>query len=148
MAVKETRISEILQKKEGDIFSVTPKTTVFEAIHLMASHKIGAVLVMDKDRIVGIFSERDYLNKIILEGHTSKETRIKDVMTTKVVFVTPDASIEEGLAIMTEKKCRHLPVLDNKKLIGIVSIGDLVRQIIKDQKVAIHYLTEYITLSY
>ncbi len=148
MEMKETRISEILQKKEKNVFSVTPKTTVFEALHLMASNKIGGVLVMEEDRIVGIFTERDYMNKIILEDRTSKETRVKDVMTVKVVFITPDVSIKEGLAVMTEKKCRHLPVLDNKKLVGMVSMDDLVRQIIKDQKITIKSLTEYIALSY
>jgi CBS domain-containing protein len=141
-------VSDILKKKEGTIFSVNSKSTVFEAIHLMASNKIGAVLVMEKDRIVGIFSERDYMNKIIIEDRTSKETKIKDVMTTRVVFITPDTSIEEGLAIMTEKKCRHLPVLDNKKLVGIVSIGDLVKKVIENQKIQIQSLTEYISLSY
>jgi CBS domain-containing protein len=148
MEIKETRISEILKKKDGKILSVIPKTTVFEAIRLMAANKSGAVLVMDNDRIVGIFSERDYLNKIILEGRTSKETRIKDVMTLKVAFITPGVSIEEGLAVMTERKCRHLPVLDNKKVVGLVSMEDLVKQIIKDQKIAIQSLTEYIELSY
>ena len=144
----KTRVSEILKKKEGKIFSVTPKTTIFEAIHLMASNKIGAVLVMEKDRIVGIFSERDYMNKIILEGRTSKETLVKDVMTSKVTFVTPDVSLEEGLAVMTEKGCRHLPVLDNKELVGMVSMGDLVRKVIEVQKIHIQSLTEYIALSY
>jgi len=144
----KTRVSDILKKKEGKIFSVTPKTTVFEAIHLMASNKIGAVLVLDSDRIVGIFTERDYMNKIILEGRTSKETQVKDVMTSKVVFVTPDVSVEESMAVMSEKRCRHLPVLDNKKLIGMVSMGDLVRKLIEDQKIHIQSLTEYIGLSY
>jgi CBS domain-containing protein len=144
----KTRVSNILQKKEGSIFSVTPKTTVFDAIHLMASNKIGAVLVMEKDRIVGIFSERDYMNSVILEGRTSKDTSIKDVMTPKVTFITPDTMIEEGLAVMTEKRCRHLPVLDNKKLVGVVSMGDLVRKVIEDQKIQIQSLTEYISLSY
>ena len=144
----KTRVSEILQKKGDTIFSVTPKTTVFDAIHLMASNKIGAVLVMDKDRIVGIFSERDYMNKIILEGRTSKETKIKDVMTPKVTFITPDTLIEEGLAVMTKKGCRRLPVLDNKKLLGVVSMGDLVRKVIEDQKIQIQSLTEYISISY
>jgi CBS domain-containing protein len=143
-----TRISDILQKKGEEVYSVTPKTTVFEAIRVMAGHKIGAVLVMEEERIVGIFTERDYMNKIILEDHSSKETQVKDVMTSKVAFVTPDTLIEEGLAVMTEKRCRHLPVLDNKKLVGIISIGDLVRQMIQDQKVAIKSLTEYIALSY
>lgn len=144
----KTRVSDILQEKGKEIISVTPKTTVFDAIHLMASHKIGAILVMEEDRMAGIFTERDYLNKIILENHASKETPIKDVMTSKIVSITPGTLIEEGLAIMTEKRCRHLPVLENKELLGVVSIGDLVRQVIKDQKVAIKSLTEYIELSY
>ena len=144
----KTRVSDILKKKGSEIFSVTPKTTVFDAIQLMATHKIGAVLVMVEDRIVGVFTERDYMNKIILAGLTSKETKVKDVMTSKVVFITSDSMVEEGLAVMTEKKCRHLPVLDNKKLIGVVSMGDLVKQVIKDQKIAIESLTEYISLSY
>ena len=121
---------------------------VLEAIRIMAGHKIGAVLVMDDNRIVGIFTERDYMNKIILENHSSKDTPVKDVMTTKVAFITPDALIEEGMAVMTEKRCRHLPVMDNRKLVGVVSIGDLVRQLINDQKIAIKSLTEYIALSY
>ena len=144
----KTRVSDILQKKGKNIISVAPKATVFEAISLMASNKIGALLVLEGERIVGIFSERDYLNKIILQGHTSKEVLVKDAMTPKVAFITPDTLIEEGLAVMTEKKCRHLPVLDNKKLVGMVSIGDLVRKVIQDQKIAIDSLTEYISLSY
>lgn len=148
MEIKETRISEILKKKDGKILSVTPKTTVFETIRLMAANKSGAVLVMDADRIAGIFSERDYMNKIILEGRTSKETTVKEVMTPKVAFITPGLSIEEGLAVMTERRCRHLPVLDNKKVVGLVSMEDLVKQIIKDLKIAIQSLTEYIELSY
>ena len=144
----KTRISDILQKKGDKVYSVTPKTMVLEAIRIMAGHKIGAVLVMDDNRIVGIFTERDYMNKIILENHSSKDTPVKDVMTTKVAFITPDALIEEGMAVMTEKRCRHLPVMDNRKLVGVVSIGDLVRQLINDQKIAIKSLTEYIALSY
>jgi CBS domain-containing protein len=144
----KTRVSDILQKKGNKIFSVEPKTTVFDAIHLMATNKIGSILVMEKEQIVGIFSERDYMNNIILEGRTSKETKIKDVMTQKVTFITPDMSIEEGLAVMTEKGCRHLPVLDNRKLIGVVSMGDLVRKVIELQKIQIQSLTEYIAISY
>ena len=144
----KTRVSDILKEKGDKVTSVNPKETVFETIHLMASQKIGAVLVMEEDRIAGIFTERDYLNKIILEGHSSKETQVKDVMTPKVVVITPDTLIEEGLAIMTEKRFRHLPVLVDKKLVGLVSIGDLVKHVIKNQKVAIKNLTEYIELSY
>jgi CBS domain-containing protein len=144
----KTRISDVLKEKTGKIFSVTPKTTVYDALRLMAEHKIGAVLVMDGENIAGIFSERDYMEKIILKDRSSRDTPIKDVMTSRVVFITPDTMVEEGLSVMTEKRCRHLPVLENKKLAGLVSIGDLVRRTIKDQKVAIKNLTEYIALSY
>ena len=144
----KTRISDVLQKKGSNVFSVDPKTTVFETIHLMATHKIGAVLVMEGEHVAGIFTERDYLNRIVLEGHSSKDTTVNTVMTTKVIFIPPDALVEEALALMSEKRCRHLPVLEDKKLAGIVSIGDLVQQVIKDQKVAIKNLTEYIELSY
>ncbi len=146
--MKEAKISDILEKKGNKIFSVKPDTTVFESIKIMADQKIGAVLVVGDDRLLGIFTERDYMNKIILEERSSKQVQVKDVMTSKVVFITPEDSVEEGLAVMTEKQCRHLPVLDNKKLVGLVSIGDLVERIIKDQKITIKYLTEYIALSY
>ena len=148
MEMKETRISEILQEKGEKTITVTPDVTVAKAVKVMAENKIGAVLVVDKEQLAGILTEGDCTLKIILKDLKAKETSVKDVMTPKVVFVTPDTSVEEGLAIMTERKCRHLPVLDNKKLVGIVSMGDLVRRIIKDQKVAINYLTEYIALSY
>jgi CBS domain-containing protein len=92
----------------------------------------------------GIFTERDYMKKVILKGVSSKETPVKDVMTEKVTYISPDASLEEGLAVMSEKKCRHLPVFENKKLLGMISIGDLAKRIIKDQKVTINNLNEYI----
>lgn len=140
----ETKISDTLKEKGGNIFSVTPNTTVFDTIRLMVDKNIGAVLVMDGDRLEGIFTERDYMKKIILKGHSSKETPVKDVMTTKVAYITPDASLEEGLAAMAEKRCRHMPVFENKKLVGVVSIGDLAKRMIKDQKVTIKNLAEYI----
>ncbi len=144
----KTRISAILKEKGEKTFSVKPDTTVFDAVSLMAEKKIKAVLVMEQDQILGIFSEHDYIGRVTLRDLSPKETLIKDAMTAKVAFVTPDTLIEEALAVMTEKRCRHLPVLDNKKLIGLVSMGDLVRRIIKDQKVTIKSLTEYIALSY
>jgi len=140
----ETKISDILKEKGGNIFSVTPNTTVFDTIRLMVDKNIGAVLVMDGDRLEGIFTERDYMSKIILKGYSSKETPVKGVMTTKVAYITPDASLEEGLAAMGEKRCRHMPVFENKKLVGVVSIGDLAKRMIKDQKVTIKNLAEYI----
>lgn len=140
----ETKVSDVLQEKGGKIFSVTPDTTVFDTIRLMVEKKIGAVLVMDKDRLEGIFTERDYMSKIILKGYSSKETPVKDVMTAKIAYITPDISLEEGLAAMSEKNCRHLPVFENKKLVGVVSIGDLAKRIIKDQQVTLKNLAEYI----
>ncbi len=140
----ETLISDILKEKGGNIFSVTPNTTVFDTIRLMVDKNIGSVLVMDGDRLEGIFTERDYMSKIILKGYSSKETPVKDVMTTKVAYITPDISLEEGLAAMGEKRCRHMPVFENKKLVGVVSIGDLAKRMIKDQKVTINNLAEYI----
>ena len=103
---------------------------------------------MANDQIVGIFTEHDYIGRVTLRDLSPKETLVKDVMTAKVAFVTPDTLIEEGLAVMTEKECRHLPVLDNRNFVGLVSMGDLVKRIIKDQKVTIKSLTEYIALSY
>lgn len=140
----ETKVSDVLQEKGGKIFSVVPDTSVFDTIRLMVEKKIGAVLVMDEDRLEGIFTERDYMSKIILKGYSSKETPVKDVMTAKIAYITPDISLEEGLAAMAEKNCRHLPVFENKKLVGVVSIGDLAKRIIKDQKVALNNLAEYI----
>jgi signal-transduction protein with cAMP-binding, CBS, and nucleotidyltransferase domain len=103
---------------------------------------------MDEEKILGIFTERDYMNKIILQGFSSKETRIKNTMTVRVVCIRADNTVEEGLAIMTQKRCRHLPVCQDGKLIGLVSMGDLVNQIIKDQKATIDYLKDFITINY
>ena len=140
----ETKVSDILQEKKQEIFSVTPDTMVFDTIKLMVEKNIGAILVMNEDRLEGIFTERDYMKKIILKGISSKETPVKEVMTEKVAYISPGASLEEGLAVMSEKGCRHLPVFENKKLLGVISIGDLAKRIIKDQQVAIHNLNEYI----
>ncbi len=140
----ETKVSDILEEKKQEIFSVAPDTTVFDTIKLMVEKNIGAMLVMAENRVEGIFTERDYLKKIILKGYSSKETPVKDVMTGKMAYISPDAFLEEGLAVMSEKKCRHLPVFENKKLLGVISIGDLAKRIIKDQKIAITNLNEYI----
>jgi CBS domain-containing protein len=140
----ETKVSDILEEKNQEIFSVTPDTKVFDTIKLMVEKNIGAILVMDGERLEGIFTERDYMKKIILKGYSSKDTSVKDVMTERVAYISPDASLEEGLAVMSEKKCRHLPVFESKKLLGVISIGDLAKRIIKDQQVTIHNLNEYI----
>jgi CBS domain-containing protein len=140
----ETKVADILEEKKQEVFSVTPDTMVFDTIKLMVEKNIGAILVMKENQLEGIFTERDYMKKIILKGISSKETPVKDVMTEKVAYISPDVSLEEGLAVMSEKKCRHLPVFENKKLLGVISIGDLAKRIIKDQKVTINDLNEYI----
>ena len=140
----ETKVADILEEKKQEVFSVTTDTKVFDAIKLMVEKNIGAILVVNEDRLEGIFTERDYMKKIILKGIASKETPVKDVMTEKMAYISPDASLEEGLAVMSEKKCRHLPVFENKELLGVISIGDLAKRIIKDQKVTINNLNEYI----
>ena len=140
----ETKVADILEEKKQEVFSVTPDTMVFDAIKLMVEKNIGAVLVVNENRLEGIFTERDYMKKIILKGIASKETPVKDVMTKKMAYISPDTSLEEGLAIMSEKKCRHLPVFENKELLGVISIGDLGRRIIIDQKITINNLNEYI----
>lgn len=140
----ETKVSDILKEKGEKIFFVTSDTTVFNAIRLMVDENIGAVLVMEEDRLKGIFTERDYMSKMILKGHSSKKTPVKDVMTERVTYTTPDVPLEECLAVMSGKHCRHLPVFEDKELVGVVSIGDLAERIITDQKVTIKNLYEYI----
>lgn len=144
----KTRISKVLEEKGGAVYSVKPEETVYDALQLMAKHKIGAIMILEGEQPLGIFTERDYMNKIILQDRSSKNVMIKDVMTSELVVVSPDSQVDEALAVMTEKHCRHLPIIENKKLVGIVSIGDLVKRVIKDQDVAIKSLSEYIALSY
>jgi CBS domain-containing protein len=141
-----TTVSKLLRAKGNDIWSVTPDTMVYEALKLMADKNIGAVLAISEDRVEGIFSERDYARKVILKGKSSKETPVSEIMTRGVIFVRPDQSVEECMAVMTDKRIRHLPVLqDDKKLAGIISIGDVVKTIILEQEVMINHLEGYIT---
>jgi len=118
---------------------------VYEALELMAEKNIGAVLVLDADRVVGIFSERDYARRVALRGRSSRTTPIYEVMTSKVFYVRPDHTIEECMALMTEKRIRHLPVMENDRLIGIISIGDVVKAMISQQQFIIEQLEHYIT---
>lgn len=141
-------VNDILLRKGHNIIHVSPDTTVFDAIQLMADHNIGALLVMSGDELKGIITERDYRNKVILKGRTSKQTAVHEIMTSQVFYVEPDEKIENCMAIMTERKFRHLPVVKNRKVVGIISIGDLVKSIIDRQKVVIKDLTAYITGSY
>ena len=132
-------------KPRQTVETVAPSTSVFDAVKLMAEKNIGALLVLEEQKIVGIITERDYARKIVLMGRSSKETPVRDVMSSPVMYVRPDQSNEECMALMTENRLRHLPVVDQGKLIGLVSIGDLVKEIISEQKFIIEQLEHYIT---
>jgi CBS domain-containing protein len=131
-------VGEFLSKKGSTVYSVEPGSTVFQALKLMAEKNIGAVVVMDKEmRIHGIFSERDYARKMMDEGMSAQATRVKEVMTTLLVTVNPDTRINECMALMTEKRVRHLPVIEGEKLVGVVSIGDVVKSVVTEQEMVI-----------
>jgi CBS domain-containing protein len=138
-------VKEILDTKGRDVWSVAPTHTVFEAVQLLSDKGVGALLVMDEQGLVGIVTERDYARKVILEGRSSRTTPVGDVMTTSVLCVDPDKTVEECMALMTEKRTRHLPVLEAEQVVGIVSIGDLVKAIIAEQQFMIEQLQHYIT---
>jgi CBS domain-containing protein len=143
-----TTVKQILNTKGYDFFSINPDSTVFEALGIMADKNIGALMVIDGDgKLIGMFSERDYARKIILHGVKSKEAIIADYMSTELHTVNPDTSVLGCMAVMTDKKVRHVPVLDHNKLAGIISIGDVVNTIIEDQKATIQDLEKYITAS-
>jgi CBS domain-containing protein len=138
-------VAEILRSKpEQAVHAIAPSASVFEAVKLMAEKGIGALLVMEDLKIDGIITERDYARKIVLMGRSSKETPVRDVMTSPVMYVRPDQTNEECMALMTDNRVRHLPVIDNGKLIGLISIGDLVKDIISEQKFIIDQLEHYI----
>ncbi|MAF82612.1 MAG: CBS domain-containing protein [Gammaproteobacteria bacterium] len=140
------RIKELLASKGDSIWSVGPDQSVYEAIHLLAEKEIGALAVMDGDRLIGIVSERDYARQIILKGRSSETTLVKDIMTSNVVTANGDQGVRECMGRMTEKRIRHLPIVDNDgKLIGMISIGDLVRSVIAEQQSTIGDLEKYIS---
>ena len=138
-------IEQLLQVKGSDIWSIEPQTTAYNALQIMAEKNVGALLVMEKEKLLGIFSERDYARKVILKEKSSKNTSVGELMTREVIYISADSTLEESMALMTAKRIRHLPVLKNNQLIGIVTLGDVVRQIISDQKFAIRELEKYIT---
>lgn len=139
-------LKQLLADKPAQLAVVSPADTVYHALDIMAAHDVGALLVMDGEQLVGVFSERDYARKIILQGKTSRETLVREIMSDKVAYVTPAASIDQCMALMTEKHFRHLPVLDeNGHVLGIVSIGDLVKETISSQQFLIAELEKYIS---
>jgi CBS domain-containing protein len=137
-------VSSVLHHKGSTVWHIAPEATVFDAIKLMAEKNIGALPVLAKGSIVGIFTERDYTRKIALMGKTSKDTRVREVLSDKVIKVTPNDSVEECMRLMTENRIRHLPVMEGQKLLGIISIGDLVNWIISAQNSAIEQMEQYI----
>lgn len=138
-------IRDILQEKGTTIWSTAPNDTVLDAISRMAEYGVGALLVIDDGQLVGFFSERDYTRKVILEGLASRDTPVEKVMSTPVISISPDATVQQGLSMMTEKHIRHLPVTDGSGVIGVVSIRDLVKAVIEDQQALIEQLERYIT---
>lgn len=138
-------VNDLLAVKGKSVVTIRPEQSVYEALALMAEKDIGALVVVAGERVAGILSERDYARKVILKGRFSRETPVRDIMTPAAVTVTPAQTIEECMALMTDKRHRHLPVIDNGKLVGIISIGDLVKSIIADQKFMIENLESYIS---
>jgi CBS domain-containing protein len=138
--------AQILQSKpQQTVEAVTPSTSVFDAVKLMAEKNIGALLVLEDQKIVGMITERDYARKIVLMARSSKDTPLRDIMTSPVMFVRPEQTNEECMALMTENRLRHLPVMDHGNLIGLISIGDLVKDIISEQQFIIEQLEHYIS---
>ncbi len=140
----DTKIKLLLAGKGRDIHAIAPDASVFDALQLMAEVNVGALLVLDQSKLVGIISERDYARKVILVGRTSPDTKVSDIMTSNVICTTPEQTVGDCMAVMTARGIRHLPVLDNQQVVGIVSIGDLVKTIIKDQEFVIEQLENYI----
>jgi CBS domain-containing protein len=137
-------IRQLLQAKGNEIFSIGPDARVFEALELMAQKDVGALLVMDGGKLAGIISERDYARKVILHGKSSHDVPVREIMTSKMVTVQPGQTVEECMALMTNKRVRHLPVIDGERLIGLLSIGDLVKEVITEQEQTIKQLESYI----
>ena len=139
------KVRNILEEKGNSVYSVPSSTIVYKALEFMFDKNIGGLLIIDDGKLMGIFTERDYARKLVLKGKSSKDTKIGDMMTSNLVTVTPDSGIEECMQLMTDKHIRHLPVLENNNVVGIISIGDVVRFIIEEQRYIIEHLEHYIT---
>jgi len=145
---KTTSVKQILSEKGNEVWSTSPATTVFDALKFMSDKSVGALVVLDDLRVVGVFSERDYDRKVILKGKSSKDLPVSEIMTRRVICVKPENTTEECMALMTSKHIRHLPVVEDDELVGIISIGDVVKAIISQQEFVIEQLENYITGAY
>ena len=137
-------VQQLLESKRQGVASVKPDTSVLEALRLMAEKEIGAVLVLEGESLAGIFSERDYARKVVLQGKASKDTPVREIMTEKVVCVRPEQTIEDCMGLMTDKRIRHLPVLQSKRVVGVISIGDVVKEMLVEKEFVIQQLESYI----
>jgi len=137
-------VKHLLDDKGRDVLSIPPDATVLDAVKRMAEVSVGALLVMDGDRVVGIISERDYARKVILKGRSSKDTQVREIMTPRVICIAPESRVEDAMALMTDKRVRHLPVLVDNRVDGMISIGDVVRAVIAEQEFQIELLEKYI----
>ena len=137
-------VTEMLKEKGGGVLTISPQDTVYRALEIMAEKNLGALVVVEDEKVVGMFSERDYARNVVLKGKSSKDTLIKDLMSVNPCYVRPEQTVSDCMALITEKRRRHLPVLDGEKLVGIVSIGDVVKQQIIDQEFTIKQLENYI----
>lgn len=138
-------VQHLLDNKGNEIHSISPDASVYSALMLMADKRIGALMALENDKLVGVMSERDYARKVILMGKASKETTVREIMSTRVFYVSPEHRIEECMAIMTEKSIRHLPVMQGEQLVGVISIGDVVKAVISEQEFIIEQLEQFIT---
>jgi CBS domain-containing protein len=137
-------VQQLLESKRQNLVAVAPSSTVLEALKVMAEKEIGAVVVINDGHLVGIFSERDYARKVVLQGKASKDTPVREIMTEKVVCVRPEQTIEDCMGLMTDRRIRHLPVLEHKKVIGVISIGDVVKEMLSEKEFVIKQLESYI----
>ena len=138
-------VRDMIRKKGGELFHLTPNSSVFEALELMARENVGAVLVMDGDQVAGILSERDCVRKLELEGRSAQSTKVSDIMTSKVIYIEASQPLEECMALMIDKNIRHLPVFDNGRMLGLVSVRDVLKEVVDVQKFMISQLEHYIT---